>query len=90
MAHFALVEIDASGTSIVTRVDKVANAVLLDETGGEVESLGSIHMQRLFGGDWVQTYFCENEPPPNHPRGKFAGVGDIWDGTNFVAPMEEL
>jgi hypothetical protein len=85
MAHFALVEIDSSGRSLVTRVDKVANAVLLDENGNELEALGSIHMQRLFGGEWVQTFFCENEPPPNHPRGKFAGIGDTWNGVDFIA-----
>lgn len=32
------------------------------------------------GGTWVQTSYNANI------RGKFAGSGDTWDGTNFVAP----
>lgn len=34
------------------------------------------------GGTWVQTSYNANF------GGKFAGVGDTWDGTNFVAPEE--
>ena len=30
------------------------------------------------GGTWVQTSYNGNF------RGKYAGKGDIWDGTNFV------
>ena len=33
-----------------------------------------------FGGTWVQTSYNANF------GGKFAGVGDIWDGTNFTTP----
>ena len=34
------------------------------------------------GGTWVQTSYNANF------GGKFAGVGDTWDGTNFVSPTE--
>ena len=34
------------------------------------------------GGTWVQTSYNANF------AGKFAGVGDTWDGTNFVSPPE--
>jgi hypothetical protein len=32
------------------------------------------------GGTWVQTSYNANF------GGKFAGIGDIWDGTNFISP----
>ncbi len=34
------------------------------------------------GGTWVQTSYNANF------GGKFAGIGDTWDGTNFIAPEE--
>jgi len=34
------------------------------------------------GGTWVQTSY--NATFGN----KFAGVGDVWDGTNFTTPQE--
>jgi hypothetical protein len=33
-----------------------------------------------FEGTWVQTSYNANF------RGKYAGVGDTWDGTNFTTP----
>jgi len=35
------------------------------------------------GGTWVQTSYNANF------GGKFAGVGDVWDGTNFTTPVVE-
>lgn len=32
------------------------------------------------GGTWVQTSYNANF------GGKFAGIGDTWNGTNFVSP----
>jgi hypothetical protein len=32
------------------------------------------------GGTWVQTSYNANF------GGKFAGIGDTWDGTNFTSP----
>ena len=34
------------------------------------------------GGTWVQTSYNANF------GGKYAGIGDIWDGTNFTTPQE--
>jgi hypothetical protein len=36
------------------------------------------------GGTWVQTSYNDNF------GGKYAGIGDIWDGTNFVSPPEPV
>ena len=35
------------------------------------------------GGTWVQTSYNANF------GGKFAGIGDTWNGTEFVAPEPE-
>jgi hypothetical protein len=35
------------------------------------------------GGTWIQTSYNANF------GGKFAGIGDTWDGTNFIAPELE-
>lgn len=36
-----------------------------------------------FGGTWVQTSYNANF------GGKFAGIGDTYDGTNFISPVVE-
>ena len=36
------------------------------------------------GGTWIQTSYNANF------GGKYAGVGDIWDGTNFTTPVIEV
>ena len=37
------------------------------------------------GGTWIQTSYNANF------GSKFAGIGDTWDGTNFIAPeLEEI
>jgi len=35
------------------------------------------------GGTWIQTSYNANF------GGKYAAIGDIWDGTNFVSPPDE-
>lgn len=35
------------------------------------------------GGTWIQTSYNANF------GGKYAGIGDTWDGTNFIAPVVE-
>lgn len=77
MAHFARIE-----DSIVREVIVVNNEVILDSDGVEQEQLGIDFCKSLFGQDteWVQTSYNANF------RGKYAGAGDIWDGTNFIHP----
>jgi hypothetical protein len=72
MAHFAKIE-----DGIVREVIVVNNEILLDEDGIEREELGVAFCADLFGGEWVQTSYNATN------RGKFAGVGDSWDGENF-------
>jgi hypothetical protein len=75
MAHFAKIE-----NGLVSQVIVVNNEVLLDDNGVEQESIGSQFCTDLFGGEWIQTSYNANL------RGKYAGVGDIWNGTNFTSP----
>ena len=75
MAHFARIE-----DGFVREVIVVNNEVLLDENGTEQESIGAAFCHDTFGGEWVQTSYNATF------RGKYAGSGDKWDGTNFVSP----
>jgi hypothetical protein len=78
MAHFAKIE-----DGVVREVIVVNNEVLLDENNVEQESIGAQFCQDTFGGTWVQTSYNANF------RGKYAGTGDLWDGTNFTTPTTE-
>lgn len=76
MAHFALVD----NTNIVREVIVIAN----DDCGNldfpESEPVGQAFIASLgFAGEWLQTSYHANF------RGKYAGIGDTWDGTNFVS-----
>lgn len=76
MAHFAKIE-----DGRVTQVIVIANAVLVDENGIEQEALGVQFCSDTFGGTWVQTSYNSTT------RGKYAVIGDIWDGNNFTIPV---
>jgi hypothetical protein len=78
MAHFARIQ-----DNIVCEVIVVNNEVLLDENGQEQESIGAAFCHDTFGGEWVQTSYNAAF------RGKYAGSGDKWDGTNFITPTVE-
>jgi hypothetical protein len=78
MAHFAKIE-----EGKVTQVIVVNNEVLLDENGTEQELIGAAFCHDTFGGEWVQTSYNAKF------KGKYAGIGDTWDGTNFVTPTAE-
>ena len=78
MAHFARIQ-----DNIVCEVIVVNNEVLLDENGQEQESIGAAFCHDTFGGKWVQTSYNATF------RGKYAGSGDKWDGTNFITPTVE-
>lgn len=74
MAHFAQINSD----NIVTDVIIVADADAPTETEGQsfIASLG-------ITGQWIQTSL------EGLYRGKYAGIGDTWTGTEFVSPTLE-
>jgi len=55
------------------------------ENGIEQESIGIDFCKSLYGADteWVQTSYNGSF------RSKYAGLGDKWDGENFVFPTIE-
>ena len=78
MAHFAKIN-----GNIVEQVIVVSNDDAPTEADGQafITSLGLI-------GEWVQTSY-NNNPIEGASRGKYAGIGDTWNGTEFVAPPVE-
>lgn len=81
MAYFA--EIDEA--NIVRRIISINNADAPDPAPDNSEALGQAFIRDILSlpGTWVQTSFNSSF------RGKYAGIGDTWDGTNFVAPILE-
>jgi len=75
MAHFAKVE-----NGVVQQVIVVSN----DDAPTEAEGRAFIASLNLTG-EWVQTSY-NNNPIEGKSRGKYAGIGDIWNGTVFVSP----
>lgn len=78
MAHYAKL----SPEGVVQQVIVVANEVVNNLPFPESEELGVAFCKSLYGEDtiWKGTSYNANF------RGKYAGVGDTWDGTNFVSP----
>lgn len=82
MAHFARIDNDT-----VQQVIVVAN----DDCGGghfpESEPIGQAFIASLgLTGEWLQTSYHANF------RGKYAGIGDLYDAQNdvFVGPTVEV
>lgn len=75
MAHFAKIE-----NGIVREVVVVSNSDAPTEAAGQA-FLASIGLS----GTFVQTSY-NNNPIEGQDRGKYAGIGDIWDGSKFVTP----
>ena len=75
MAHFARIE-----NGIVRDVIVVSNDDAPTEAAGQtfIASIGLV-------GEWVQTSY-NNNPVEGASRGKYAGIGDLWDGTTFTTP----
>ena len=80
MAHFAQLN-----ETTVSQVIVVNNEVIGNPTALEGEAVGIAFCQSLFGADtqWAQTSYS------GAFRGKYAGVGDTFDGTNFIAQKGE-
>lgn len=75
MAHFARV---VNGT--VTEVIVINNEVIGNASGLDGEAVGVAFCQSLYGADtlWAQTSYSSAF------RSKFAGIGDTFDGSNFI------
>lgn len=78
MAHFAKIE-----NGIVREVIVVGNADAPTEAAGQT-FLANIGL----AGEWIQTSY-NNNPVEGQDRGKFAGIGDRWNGSQFVSEVVE-
>lgn len=77
MAHFALVD----DTNTVREVLAVSNDACAGGDLPESEIAGQAFLLACgLAGHWVQTSYHANF------RGKYAGIGDLWNGTDFVTP----
>lgn len=82
MAHFAYCP---NGT--VLKVERIANDLMIDEHGQEQEHLGQAFLAQLYPDTNPQHYIMTFYPSGSHdvhPRGKYAALGDTWDGTSFT------
>ena len=65
---------------------------MLDPSGQESEPMGQAFLAGLYPGtsadEYHMTYYPVGQPTP-YPRGKYAGLGDTWTGTEFVSPASE-
>ena len=78
MAHFAKIE-----NGVVREVVVVGNDDAPTEAAGKA-FLASIGLD----GEWVQTSY-NNNPIEGQDRGKYAGIGDTWNGSVFETPVSE-
>jgi hypothetical protein len=69
MAYFAEIDQD----SVVKRVISVNDNECKDQYGNENEDIGALFCHKLLGGTWIQTSYNARI------RGKFAGIGDVYN-----------
>jgi hypothetical protein len=89
MAHFAQLDSNNVVTQIIVVGNDQLKGTVTTEVDGflvsqtvESEAKGVEFCKTLYGADttWKQTSYNGGF------RGKYAGIGDTFDGTNFVAP----
>ena len=78
MAHFAKIE-----NGLVREIIVIGNNDAPTEAAGQafIASIG-------LDGEWVQTSY-NNNAVEGASRGKYAGIGDIWNGEQFVSGVSE-
>lgn len=90
MAHFAQLDENNVVTQVIVIGNEQLKGTVTTEVDGflvsqtvESEAKGVEFCKTLYGADtnWKQTSYNGNF------RGKYAGIGDTFDGTNFVAPV---
>lgn len=85
MPYFAYVQ-----DGIVRKVERIEHDPMLDAAGVEQEALGQAFLAACYPdtnpADYILTFYPEGQPDP-YPRGKYAGVGDLWDGSKFISPL---
>jgi hypothetical protein len=76
MAHFAHIK---DGT--------VVEVIVISNDDAPTEAAGKAFIASIgLAGEWVQTSYNGN-PIEGEDRGGFAGIGHVWDGEKFSAPV---
>lgn len=83
MAHFAQLDENNAVAQVIVIANDVVGEPFLSFP--ETEPYGQKFIIDVLGlpGEWRQTSYNGSF------RGKYAAIGDIWDGTNFVTPSVE-
>lgn len=75
---------------VVSRVERIEPSMMIGPDGHENEAIGQAYLANLYPGtspdDFHLTHYPVGQPDP-FPRGKYAGVGDLWTGSEFVTPV---
>lgn len=80
MAHFAKID----DNNVVQQVIVVSNFDCGNLEFPESEPVGQSYIAAIgLAGTWLQTSYHANF------RGKYAGIGDVWNGTEFEVPAVE-
>ena len=73
MAHFAKIQ-----------DTKVVEVIVISNDDAPTEADGQAFIASIgLDGEWVQTSYNNNEVE-GASRGKYAGIGDTWNGTEFI------
>ena len=83
MAHYAFIDSNNIVVKVITGVDE--NVTQLDngvEVGGSTEAWEQFYENQ----PWHSGLTCKRTSYNNNFRGKYAGIGYTWNGTEFVAP----
>ena len=87
MAHYAFI---GYGNKVVKVIVGVDETVTQNGVGGSTEAWEQFYENQ----DWHLGLICKRTSYNNNlidgvSRGKYAGIGDTWNGTEFVAPVIE-
>jgi hypothetical protein len=83
MAHYALIK-NSVVVQVITGVDE--DVTQLDngvEVGGSTEAWEQFYENQ----SWHSGLTCKRTSYNGNIRGKYAALGDVWNGTDFVAPV---
>jgi len=90
MAHYAIIDERNIVIQVITGVDETITQIDTDgaEVGGSTEAWEAFYTAQLKNPNlYVKRTSYNNNPVDGVSRGKYAGVGDTWNGTKFVSPV---
>jgi len=89
MAHYAFIDQRNIVIKVITGVDE---NITQDDNGTPVGGSTEAWEQFYESQPWHSGLTCKRTSYNNNPidgvsRGKYAGIGDTWNGTEFVSPV---